>query len=69
MTRNLSLEIQGMSCDGCVASVKRVLSRLPGAAVKSVTVGAASVVLEDDSVTDADLVQAIDKAGYSARLA
>jgi len=27
---NLSIEIDGMSCEGCVASVKSVLARIPG---------------------------------------
>ena len=38
--RSLTIEIDGMSCDGCVASVTKVLSRVPGVRVDGVAVGA-----------------------------
>jgi copper chaperone CopZ len=64
--RSLAIEIEGMSCDGCVASVTRVLSRLAGVRVDRVTVGSARVTL-DDTATTADLVRAIEKAGFKAK--
>ncbi|HEX3771307.1 MAG TPA: heavy metal-associated domain-containing protein [Polyangiaceae bacterium] len=65
--RSVSVAIEGMSCDGCVNSVTRVLSRLPGAEVKTVTVGSATLAV-DEAVPDADILTAIEKAGYRARL-
>jgi copper chaperone CopZ len=65
--RNVSIAIDGMSCDGCVASVKRVLSRIAGVRVLDVAVGSANVIVEGDSASDADLLRAIEKAGFTAR--
>jgi copper chaperone CopZ len=61
--RTLSIDIGGMSCDGCVNSVTRVLSRLPGVRVSGVTVGNARVSAPD-TVPDASLTAAIEKAGF-----
>ncbi len=63
--RNLSIAIAGMSCDGCVASVTRVLSRVPGVRVVKVAVGSADVAAEE-RVADAELTRAIEKAGFAA---
>ena len=61
--RSLSIDIGGMSCDGCVNSVTRVLSRVPGVRVVGVTVGQARLSAAD-SVPDATLTAAIQKAGF-----
>ncbi len=72
--RTLSIEIDGMSCDGCVASVTRVLSRLPGVRVLKVAVGSAQVAVDaptgDVDATasrERDLAGAIEKAGFTTR--
>jgi copper chaperone len=67
--RELSIAIDGMSCDGCVASMKKVLSRLPGVQVDGVAVGSARVLLDEAKATPPDVVRAIEKAGYGARIA
>jgi copper chaperone len=64
--RNVSLAINGMSCGGCVGSVKSVLGRIPGVRVLDVAIGNATVAVEGDRATDADLLQAIQKAGFTA---
>ena len=64
--RSLTIEIDGMSCGGCVASVTKVLSRVPGVRVDDVTVGSARVTLEDD-VAPTDVARAIEKAGFTPR--
>jgi copper chaperone CopZ len=66
--RTLSIDIDGMSCDGCVASVTKVLGRLPGAHVERVAVGSARVAVADGT-SDQDVVRAIEKAGFTARVA
>jgi copper chaperone len=67
--RDLSIEIDGMSCDGCVASVTKVLARVPGVQIDRVAVGAARVTLDDAKATPPDVVRAIEKAGFTARVA
>jgi len=64
----LRLEIDGMTCAHCVASVKRALSALPGVQVDAVSIGAASLS-HDASVETADaIVKAVREAGYTARV-
>jgi copper chaperone CopZ len=67
--RTLSIEIDGMSCDGCVASVTRVLSRLPGVRVLKVAVGSAQVAVDLATTAshEKDLTGAIEKAGFATR--
>jgi copper chaperone CopZ len=66
-TRELSLQIDGMSCGGCVASVRSVLARITGLSVVSVDVGSARVTIEGDRASEDDVVRAIEKAGFTAR--
>ena len=58
------LTIQGMSCGGCVASVKRVLGRMPGVQVGDVKVGSAQVTIDEARVSEDALRAAIDAAGF-----
>jgi copper chaperone len=67
--RTLSIEIDGMSCGGCVASVRSVLARIAGLSVVSVEVGSARVAFESDRVSEDDVVRAIEEAGFTARRA
>lgn len=66
-TAPLVLAITGMTCDGCVGAVKRVLSRVPG--VASVEVALASGRAAVAGVANPqDIVRAVEAAGYGARL-
>jgi copper chaperone CopZ len=58
-----SIKIHGMSCDGCVASVRRAIERLP-IEKTSVSIGTAEVVYDDTTVTHQQIVEAIEDAGY-----
>jgi P-type Cu+ transporter len=61
------LAITGMTCNGCVGAVTRVLSRVPG--VASVEVERASGRALVAGAADAqNLVRAVEAAGYGARL-
>ena len=63
---NTKFNVQGMSCQGCVASVTRVLKAVPGVANVNVTLqpGAASVDY-DASRTNVDALKtAVKDAGY-----
>ena len=63
----LDLDIEGMSCGHCVASVTQALREMPGVDVKNVTIGAAQVSYEPDKVSPGDIVLAVEDAGYSAQ--
>ena len=63
---NVTLNVQGMSCQGCVGSVTRVLKAVPG--VTDVTVSlkpaTASVVYDGTRTSVAALKAAVEDAGY-----
>ena len=65
----VSLAIDGMSCGHCVAAVTEALSAVPGATVRRVAVGAATVELDPQAASAEQLVQAVRDAGYEARVA
>jgi copper chaperone len=62
----LSMKVQGMTCNGCVGSVTRVLKAVPGVADAQVTLspGAATVTYDPAKTDVAHLRSAIEDAGY-----
>jgi copper ion binding protein len=64
-----TIEVGGMTCQGCVASVTRVLKAVPGVSEAKVTLepGAATVVFDAARTNVAALQAAIEDAGYDAR--
>lgn len=64
--REIILTVTGMSCGGCVNSVQKVLTALPGVQSASVTLttGEAHVVYDPARVDRTALVQAIVDAGF-----
>lgn len=66
METNTELEIKGMTCGGCVASVKRVLEALPGVTAADVSLDQAKAsVRHDPAVADVgSLKNAVEEAGF-----
>jgi len=62
----ITMNVKGMSCGGCVASVTRVLKAVPGVNDVSVTLtpGAATVTYDPQSTDVAKLRGAVEDAGY-----
>ena len=60
--------VRGMSCGGCVKSVTRAVSQVPGVQAVEVSLekGAASVQYDDAAVAPAAIVAAIEAAGFEA---
>ena len=60
------IEIEGMTCGGCVASVTKALQQLPG--VNNVKVdlspGAAEVTFDEALINEAGLKSAVQDAGF-----
>jgi len=67
----LKLRVEGMSCGHCQATVERALMAVGGvySAVVDLRDGEAEVDFNDDVVTTDQLVAAVVRAGYSAKLA
>jgi copper chaperone len=62
------LKVSGMSCGGCVKSVTKVLTELPGVSKAEVQLspGEARVEYDPAAVTREAMKQAIDDAGFEA---
>lgn len=67
--KTATLSIDGMTCGGCVASVRRVLERAPGVASVQVDLAthSATVSLDPAVATEAALRSAVDGAGFTVR--
>lgn len=63
-TQTTTLSITGMSCNHCVAAVRKNLSAL-GVKVHDVTVGTAVIEGNPDDISMAQLSAAIEDAGFS----
>ena len=65
---SITLKVKGMTCSGCVAAVERVLSELTGVEKVGVSLerGEARVEYDQSRVTESDLRDAIEDAGYEA---
>ncbi|MDO5049121.1 MAG: heavy metal translocating P-type ATPase [Actinomycetaceae bacterium] len=61
--------VGGMTCASCVNRVERKLRKLPGVTAQvNLATEAAHITLEDDSISNEQLIETIEKAGYTATL-
>jgi copper chaperone CopZ len=68
--KTITLNVEGMSCEGCTNSVKSALSQLAGVHKAEVSLADKKAVLEvEETVDAADLVGAVEAAGYQAAVA
>jgi copper chaperone CopZ len=65
--KHYQFRVEGMTCGGCVAAVKNVLSRQPGVSQAHLRVEIGSIELDlDEAVGSVESVRkAVEKAGYS----
>ncbi len=68
---NAKLNVTGMTCGHCQAKVEKALKGVTGVytAIVDLEDGEAEVDFNDDALTAADLITAVAKAGYTAKLA
>ncbi len=68
---NVKLRVTGMTCGHCQAKVEKALKSLSGVytAIIDLPDGEAEIDFDDDSVTTDQLIGAITKAGYGAKVA
>lgn len=69
-SRHVDLLITGMTCASCVNRVERALKQLPCVLDASVNLASESarVQVVGDAQTDAELLRAVERAGYSANI-
>ena len=67
---NIKLKITGMTCGHCLAKVETALKKVSGVytAIVDLPDGEAEVDFDDDQVTTAQLIGAVQHAGYGAKL-
>lgn len=66
MSREVDLDITGMTCASCSARIEKRLSRLDGVSAEvNLPLNTAHVVIDSD-LTDGDVTAAVEKAGYGA---
>jgi copper ion binding protein len=67
--RSVTIPVRGMTCDACVRAIERKLSRSPGVSSAHVELagGTATVEFDPDRIQLPDLVQAVEKLGYTVQ--
>jgi len=68
---NVKLRVTGMTCGHCQVKVEKALKGINGvySAIVDLPDGEAEIDFNDDQVTTEQLLSAINKAGYSAKVA
>jgi copper chaperone len=64
----VELKVEGMDCDGCVKSVTRMLSAVPGVHKVDVSLAEAraKVTYDPKKASVPDMKRAVERAGYKA---
>lgn len=60
-----TIKIEGMSCGHCVKAVRSALEALAGVDVHAVEIGTAQVGYDTEATDAAQIVEAIEDAGYT----
>lgn len=63
---NQTISIQGMTCASCVFHVEKALKSVPGVSQADVNLATEAAVVQGEHVNTADLIRAVEKAGYTA---
>ena len=60
-----TFRVEGMTCGGCVASVKNVLARQPGVSAAKVEIGSIELDLDEAVGSVEGIRKAVEKAGFA----
>ena len=63
----ISLTIEGMSCNHCVMSVRKAVESIEGVQSSDIAVGSARVVYDDSKTDRGAIALAIVNAGYKVK--
>lgn len=61
------IDVEGMTCGGCVMSVEKALQRVPGVKKVDVSLAGKKAVVEGEGLVRARLTSAVEDAGFEAR--
>jgi copper chaperone CopZ len=62
----VELKIEGMSCEHCAGRVEKALKAVPGVDGAQVVLEAGSATVTGESIRFDDLVEAVDRVGFTA---
>ena len=65
---DIQLNVQGMTCEGCVASVRRIVQRADPDAIVSIDLAKGALTAKTQA-SAAKLIEAINAGGYQAKAA
>ena len=65
--KEITINIEGMSCQHCVMRVKKAIEGIAGISGVSVEVGSAKVTFDEAKIRQADIENAVVKAGYKIK--
>lgn len=60
----VNIKIEGMSCNHCVMAVKKEIQKLDVAELE-VKIGEANIKFDETKVSESEIKQAINEAGYT----
>jgi len=63
----ITLTIEGMSCQHCVMSVKKAVESIGGVASADVSIGKAKVVFDESKTNRNEIAKAVQNAGYKVK--
>jgi copper chaperone CopZ len=66
MDLQATLDIEGMHCAHCVATVRRTLEQVPSVKVQTVDIGSATVAYDPSATTLVAIADAVNEEGYEA---
>ncbi len=67
MAKTLNLTINGMHCGGCVKRVTLALQKVEGVETVNVEIGSASVNYDEGKAQQEEIVDAVNRIGFTAR--
>ncbi len=62
--KSISVNIQGMTCNHCIMSIRKELAKVPGVLVDEVSIGHAALRIDSAIAGEADIRNAVEAAGY-----
>lgn len=62
----VELKIEGMSCEHCVARVEKALAAVDGVTGAEVRLDPGSATIGGENIDMDDLIEAVDRVGYTA---
>lgn len=63
----ITLDVEGMSCQHCVANVKKSLEAVDGVTLATPDLGSGKVKIDGEKLDNERLKQAVVKAGYKVK--